>query len=151
MSSVRFDNIDMVSSTVAHSIFYSTIDREVKRAVMDKLASMVVVFPEAQMRLPTVFTDCDALANFKRELRRTITPLVVSHPLFHQAMLAMGKNFSVSEKEFTEVLTSKLFELLLAERTRKVFTVQRQRAEALGDDLVGVAFGMRKEGKADGQ
>lgn len=151
MSSIRFDNIDMVSSTVAHSIFHSTIDREMKALVVGKMAEMVAVIPASEMPLPTVFTACDELAEFKRSLRRTITPLVVNHELFRMALTALSRDFKVAEPEFTEVVTSKLFELLLAERTRKVFTVQRQRAEERGDDRVGVAFGMGKEGKADGQ
>lgn len=151
MSSERFDTIDMISSTVAHSIFHSTLDREFKMLVTTKMAPMFAVIPESEVQIPTVFTACDALADFKRDLRDRMVPVVVNNELFSQALMTLVRDYSMSEKEFTEVVTSKLFELLLAERTRKVFAIQRDRAEGRGDGRVGVAFGMSGEDKADGQ
>lgn len=150
MSSERFDTIDMMTSTVAHSIFHTTIDREMKALITGKMAQMILMIPSEEMPLPTVFTACDALADFKREFRILIAPLVEGHSLFQMALKGV-QAFNVPQREFSDVVTSKLFELLLAERTRKVFAVQRQRAEARGDDRVGVAFGMIKEDKADGE
>ena len=108
----------------------------------------------------TLIPEGDGIARVRRESKgrggKTVTT-ITGVPLAEDALKELATTLKKrcgtggALKDGIIEIQGDHVELLLAERTRKVFTVQRQRAEERGDDRVGVAFGMGKEGKADGQ
>lgn len=86
-------------------------------------------------------------------MRQALEGDVVKHPVYIAAIKAMEKVGRVDQKNFLEVVTSKLFELMLAHHTEIVTSRVIKEAEKSGDGSlsVGVAFALEREDEKENQ
>lgn len=144
----EFDRIDMVTSAVAQHIFHAALPEHVKLLACLRLAPYVgFIQDEHTQNIPTIITYVYELAEAKRDMRQALEGDVVKHPVYIAAIKAMEKVGRVDQKNFLEVVTSKLFELMLAHHTEIVTSRVIKEAEESGDVLqsVGVAFALENE------
>lgn len=144
----EFDRIDMVTSAVAQHIFHAALPEHVKLLACLRLAPYVgFIKDEHTQNIPTIITYVYELAEAKRDMRQALEGDVVKHPVYKAAIKAMEKVGRVDQKNFLEVVTSKLFELMLAHHTEIVTSRVIKEAEESGDgsQSVGVAFALENE------
>ena len=144
----EFDRIDMVTSAVAQHIFHAGLPEHVKLLACLRLAPYVgFIQDEHTQNIPTIITYVYELAEAKRDMRQALEGDIVKHPVYIAAIKAMEKVGRVDQKNFLEVVTSKLFELMLAHHTEIVTSRVIKEAEESGDVLqsVGVAFALENE------
>ena len=144
----EFDRIDMVTSAVAQHIFHAALPEHVKLLACLRLAPYVgFIQDEHTQNIPTIITYVYELAEAKRDMRQALEGDIVKHPVYIAAIKAMEKVGRVDQKNFLEVVTSKLFELMLAHHTEIVTSRVIKEAEESGDVLqsVGVAFALENE------
>ena len=143
----EFDRIDMVTSAVAQHLFHASFPEHVKLLACLRFAPYVsFIQDEHTQNIPTIITYVYELAEAKRDMRQALEGDVVKHPVYKAAIKAMEKVGQVDQKNFLEVVTSKLFELL-AHHTEMVTSRVIKEAEESGDGLqsVGVAFALENE------
>lgn len=144
----EFDRIDMVTSAVAQHIFHASFPEHVKLLACLRFAPYVSFIQDEHTRnIPTIITYVYELAEAKRDMRQALEGDVVKHPVYKAAIKAMEKVGQVDQKNFLEVVSSKLFELLLAHHTEMVTSRVIKEAEESGDgsQSVGVAFALENE------
>lgn len=151
----EFDRIDMVTSAVAQHLFHASFPEHVKLLACLRFAPYVsFIQDEHTQNIPTIMTYVYELAEAKRDMRQALEGDVVKHPVYIAAIKAMEKVGRVDQKNFLEVVTSKLFELMLAHHTEMVTSQVIKAAEESGDgsQSVGVAFALEnEEGKENQQ
>jgi len=144
----EFDRIDMVTSAVAQHIFHAALPEHVKLLACLRLAPYVgFIQDEHTQNIPTIITYVYELAEAKRDMRQALEGDIVKHPVYIAAIKAMEKVGRVDQKNFLEVVSSKLFELMLAHHTEIVTSRVIKEAEESGDVLqsVGVAFALENK------
>ena len=144
----EFDRIDMVTSAVAQHIFHAGLPEHVKLLACLRLAPYVgFIQDEHTQNVPTIITHVYELAEAKRDMRQALEGDVIKHPVYKAAIKAMD------QKNFREVVSSKLFELMLAHHTEIVTSRVIKEAEKSGDGSlsVGVAFALEREDEKENQ
>lgn len=150
----EFDRIDMVTSAVAQHIFHASFPEHVKLLACLRLAPYVGFIQDEHTRnIPTIITHVYELAEAKRDMRQALEGDIVKHPVYKAAIKVMEKVGQVDQKNFLEVVSSKLFELMLAHHTEIVTSRVIKEAEESGDVLqsVGVAFALENEDEKENQ
>lgn len=150
----EFDRIDMVTSAVAQHIFHAALPDHVKLLACLRLAPYVgFIQDEHTQNVPTIITHVYELAEAKRDMRQALEGDVVNHPVYKAAIKAMEQVGQVDQKNFREVVSSKLFELMLAHHTEIITSRVIKEAEKSGDGSlsVGVAFALEREDEKENQ
>lgn len=148
MSTKDFDRIDIVTSTVAHHIFHASLPEHVKLLASVKLAEYVGFIQNDQTQnVPTIITRVYELAEAKRSMRKALEPDILRHPVYHRAIKAMESVGKVDAQNFKDVVSSKLFELMLAHHSGIVTEKVIEEAEKSDDGKmpVGVAFALERD------
>lgn len=106
----EFDRIDMVTSAVAQHIFHAGLPEHVKLLACLRLAPYVgFIQDEHTQNVPTIITHVYELAEAKRDMRQALEGDVIKHPVYKAAIKAMEQVGQVDQKNFLEVVSSKLF------------------------------------------
>lgn len=154
MSQKDFDRIDVTTSVVAQHIYHASLPEYVRMLMCLRLAPMVgFVQDEYTQNVPTILTHVYELADAKREMRRALEGDIVKHPVYRAAVKAMEKEGALDAQNFKEVVSSKLFELLMAHHTgivtEKLVAIAKSIDEV--NMSVGVAFALEREDEKENQ